>query len=79
MSEAADHYVMGYTERTHQRLGVQADLQNPLTESLLTRAGLKRGMRLDLWCGIGDVSFLAAPIVGCDGLVTGIDLDEPAQ
>lgn len=33
---------------------------------------------LDLGCGVGDVSLLAAPLVGHDGSVTGIDLDERA-
>jgi hypothetical protein len=46
MSEAPGHYVMGYSERERRRLGLQADLQNPATEALLSRAGLKRGMRV---------------------------------
>jgi ubiquinone/menaquinone biosynthesis C-methylase UbiE len=33
---------------------------------------------LDLGCGIGDVSLLAAQLVGRDGSVTGIDVDERA-
>jgi ubiquinone/menaquinone biosynthesis C-methylase UbiE len=46
----------------------------PITERLFREAGIKQGMRvLDLGCGPGDVSFLAAVIVGSSGWVTGID------
>lgn len=79
MSDPASRYVMGYTESERRRLGLQAEIQNPSTDALLRRAGLGRGMRvLDLGCGIGDVSLLAAQLVGHEGLVTGIDLDERA-
>jgi 2-polyprenyl-3-methyl-5-hydroxy-6-metoxy-1,4-benzoquinol methylase len=79
MNEATNRYVMGYTERERRRLGLQAEVQNHSTEALLGRAGLSRGMRvIDLGCGIGDVSLLAARLVGRDGLVIGIDLDERA-
>jgi ubiquinone/menaquinone biosynthesis C-methylase UbiE len=79
MDEATSRYVMGYTERERQRIGLQAEMQNHSTEALLERAGLSRGMRvIDLGCGIGDVSLLAARLVGRDGLVIGIDLDERA-
>jgi ubiquinone/menaquinone biosynthesis C-methylase UbiE len=79
MSDAANGYVMGYTERERRRLALQAELHNPFTEALFRRAGLSRGMRvLDLGCGVGDVSLLAAQLVGRDGSVTGIDVDERA-
>src|SRR5215469_10950557 len=79
MSDAANRYVMGYTESERRRLGLQAEIHNPFTEALLRRAGLSRGMRvLDLGCGIGDVSLLAAQLVGRDGSVTGMDVDERA-
>jgi ubiquinone/menaquinone biosynthesis C-methylase UbiE len=46
----------------------------PITERLFREAGVKEGMRvLDLGCGPGDVSFLAAEMVGASGWVIGID------
>src|SRR5258708_521154 len=46
------------------------ELQRLIAQS----AGLRPGMRvLDLGCGAGDVSMLAAELVGPQGTVTGID------
>jgi SAM-dependent methyltransferase len=56
------------------RLTLQAMILRPITERLFRQAGIKQGMRvLDLGCGPGDVSFLAAEIVGPSGSVIGID------
>ena len=50
-----------------------------ITRRLLTEAGLRPGMRvLDLGCGGGDVSLLAAEIVGAGGSVLGIDRETAA-
>jgi 2-polyprenyl-3-methyl-5-hydroxy-6-metoxy-1,4-benzoquinol methylase len=79
MNDSKSRYAMGYTERERRRLALQAALQNPVTEQLLRRAGILSGMRiLDLGCGVGDVSLLAARVVGRRGAVTGIDVDEDA-
>ncbi|MGE7991524.1 methyltransferase domain-containing protein [Pseudomonas sp. NPDC089554] len=44
------------------------------TSRLLVDAGIGPGMRvLDVGCGGGDVSFLLAELVGCDGALVGID------
>ena len=52
----------------------QAAILRPITERLLRSAGIGRGMRvLDLGCGAGDVSMLAAELVGASGSVVGID------
>jgi ubiquinone/menaquinone biosynthesis C-methylase UbiE len=52
----------------------QASILQPVTKRLLSAAGIGSGMRvLDLACGIGDLSFLAAELVGPTGLVVGID------
>jgi SAM-dependent methyltransferase len=49
------------------------------TRSLLIEAGIGPGMRvLDAGCGAGDVSFELARLVGKDGSVLGIDLNEIA-
>ncbi len=47
-----------------------------MTERLLLDAGIGPGMRvLDVGCGRGDVSLLAADLVGAQGEVVGIDRD----
>jgi SAM-dependent methyltransferase len=56
------------------RLSRRATFVRDLTEALLRRAGVERGMRvLDLGCGIGDTSLLLAKLVGPSGLVVGVD------
>jgi len=72
-------YVLGASEHERRRLTLQGRILNPLTERFLKRAGLWAGMRiLDLGCGIGDVSLIAARLVGPQGLVTGLDPDSVA-
>lgn len=79
MNDARNGYAMGHSERERRRLALQATLHNPATEQLLHRAGIVSGMRVvDLGCGVGDVSLLAAQLVGSHGSVTGIDIDEGA-
>jgi ubiquinone/menaquinone biosynthesis C-methylase UbiE len=68
-------YPLGYDKGEAQRLAKQAALLlEDLTEDVLRRAGVGAGMQvLDLGCGVGDVSLLAARLVGADGTVLGID------
>jgi ubiquinone/menaquinone biosynthesis C-methylase UbiE len=67
-------YPLGYSAEEARRLTVQAAMLEDLTADLLRRAGLAPGMRvLDLGCGVGDVSMLAARIVGQSGSVLGVD------
>ena len=69
-------YVMGHDERERRRLELQASILNPLTEHLLRRAGISSGMRvLDIGCGVGDVSLLAARMVGRSGRIVSLDFD----
>src|SRR5262245_59760769 len=72
-------YLMGHDHRERRRLLLQASILNPLTEQLLRRAGITSGMSvLDIGCGVGDVSLLAARLVGRDGSVTSVDIDPAA-
>jgi len=75
----ADDYVLGRTGAEHHRLVQQAHVLRPSTERLLRAAGIRPGMRvLDVGCGVGDVSFLVAELVGATGNVVGVDVDAAA-
>lgn len=66
--------VLGHSDKELQRLMDQSLVYEELTEQLLLKAGLTTGMRvLDLGSGAGDVSFLAARLVGPSGAVLGVD------
>ncbi|AKF87256.1 hypothetical protein MFUL124B02_40130 [Myxococcus fulvus 124B02] len=68
---------MGHEDQELARLELQSRVYRPLTEALLRDAGLRPGMRvLDVGCGVGDVSFLIAELVGPKGKVVGIDSAE---
>jgi SAM-dependent methyltransferase len=67
-------YVLGHSAAEVERLMAQARVYEPLTQHFLLDAGIEAGMRvLDVGCGVGDVSFLAARIAGPAGQVVGID------
>ena len=67
-------YVLGSAPTELQRLIRQSQILRPVTERLLRQTGVKQGMRvLDVGCGAGDVSFLAAEMVGTSGSIIGID------
>jgi len=70
----SNDYPLGYSEQEARRLAAQGALLEEYTAELLRRAGLRPGMQvLDVGCGVGDVSLLAARMVGFDGSVLGID------
>jgi SAM-dependent methyltransferase len=67
-------YILGHDHDELARLIDQARFFGDLTDEVLRRAGVGPGMRvLDLGCGTGDVSFLAARLVGPTGTVLGVD------
>ncbi len=67
-------YVMGHGPSEVRRLISQAEILRPITTRLLEATNIQPGMRvLDLGCGAGDVSMLAAEMVGPSGTVVGID------
>jgi ubiquinone/menaquinone biosynthesis C-methylase UbiE len=70
-------YALGYSTEEERRLAMQAGMFEVLTEDVFRHAGLSTGMHvLDIGCGVGDVSFLAARLVGPSGSVIGIDRGE---
>ena len=79
MSQIPESYVMGHDDRERRRLSLQASILNPLSDQLLRRAGFSAGLRvLDIGCGVGELSMVAARLVGRRGSVTGIDIDKGA-
>jgi SAM-dependent methyltransferase len=72
----ADPYVLDNTAAEQLRLNRQAVALRPVTERLFRAAGIGPGMSvLDVGCGNGDVSFLAAELVSNSGHVIGFDRD----
>jgi ubiquinone/menaquinone biosynthesis C-methylase UbiE len=62
-----------------ERLSLQGRVLAPATRTILEMAGIEPGMAvLDLGSGAGDVSFLAAEMVGPKGQVIGIDASADA-
>ena len=67
-------YALGHSEHELERLSQQGRVFEPFTRQLFEQAGIGPGMRvLDVGCGAGDVSFLAAEFVGPTGEVVGVD------
>src|ERR1700758_2899876 len=76
MSESDSGYQFGsgIGEEEAARLEIQGAALAPATRMIFAEAGIRPGMRvLDLGCGAGDVTFVAADLVGPDGLVLGVD------
>lgn len=72
----ADYVIRG-GHQGYARLQVLARTWWPTTSDLLRRAGSEPGMScLDVGCGGGEVSLELARLVGPEGRVTGIDMDE---
>jgi len=80
MTAAIDaDYILGHDDAERRRLRTQADFIEPLTRRALTLAGIRPGMRvLDVGAGFGDVTLLAAELVGPAGSVVGIERETAA-
>ena len=71
---SATPYVCGHSGRELDRLDLQGAVFRDITRRVLEAAGLSAGMRvLDVGCGAGDVSLVAAELVGERGSVLGVD------
>ncbi len=69
-------YVLGRSARELDRLDLQGIIYRDATRRALMSCGIEEGMRvLDIGCGSGDVTRLAAERVGPSGSVLGIDID----
>lgn len=69
-------FLLGHSELEHRRLMIQAHYMRPWTTRFLRSAGLEQGMSvLDAGAGLGDVSLVAAEIVGPRGSVVGVERD----
>jgi SAM-dependent methyltransferase len=65
---------LGIGDEELARLEAQGAALVPATRMIFAEAGIRPGMRvLDLGCGAGDVSFVAASLVGPGGSVVGVD------
>jgi 2-polyprenyl-3-methyl-5-hydroxy-6-metoxy-1,4-benzoquinol methylase len=72
-----ERYVIRGGRQGYERLQLLARDRWPDTSALFERAGLGQGARcIDVGCGGGEVSFEIARLVGPDGCVTGVDMDE---
>ncbi len=67
-------YILGSSKKELERLSLQSQIFEPETLHTLRLASIKPGMRcVDIGCGIGDVTFMMAKLVGKKGSVIGID------
>jgi len=73
-SDSGYQFGSGIGDDEVARLEIQGSALAPATRMIFVEAGLRPGMRvLDLGCGAGDVTFVAADLVGPGGLVVGVD------
>lgn len=73
----AGGYVLGNLKNEIKRLEMQAAVFAPISMQALQKAGISKGMHcLDVGCGSGSVTRSMAQVVGDEGHVVGVDLDE---
>jgi ubiquinone/menaquinone biosynthesis C-methylase UbiE len=69
-------YILGNQDCEITRLQTQATFFEPITKQTLLNAGLKKDMScIDIGCGSGSVTRLMADMVGDNGYVVGVDMD----
>jgi ubiquinone/menaquinone biosynthesis C-methylase UbiE len=77
MMPSVERYVIRGGREGYERLKLLARARWPDTSDLFDRVGIRPGMRcLDVGCGGGEVTFEIARLVGPEGTVVGIDIDE---
>ncbi len=75
----SETYLLGQTPAAIRRLRTMGLLHNPQTRRVFEEAGITPGMRvLDVGCGPGEVSLIAAELVGETGSVLGVDASAEA-
>ena len=73
-SDSGYQFGTGIGAEELDRLEAQGAALVPATRMIFAEAGIRPGMRvLDIGCGAGDVTFVAADLVGPDGFVVGVD------
>jgi SAM-dependent methyltransferase len=76
MNTPISDYLLGNSDKEHERLIRQATRIAPITDRFFREAGVGPGQRvLDLGSGVGDVAMLAAKLVGPSGEVVGVERD----
>ena len=71
------HYAIAGGAEGKARLKILSQVMQPYTQSFFQRLGITTGMHcLDIGCGGGDVTFELANLVGEQGRVVGLELDE---
>lgn len=77
--QSGSSYLLGEASTEHDRLVRQSALFHPVTHRLFREAGIGSGQRvLDVGSGVGDVTLLAARLVGPSGAVVGVERDPKA-
>lgn len=75
-NERDPNYDLGYSNAELRRLRTQHEVYGAFTRQLLIDAGLSPGMKvLDVGSGAGDVSMLAAGLVGQSGEIVGVEIN----
>jgi 2-polyprenyl-3-methyl-5-hydroxy-6-metoxy-1,4-benzoquinol methylase len=76
---SSNNYILGHTSTELERLNFQSQMLEPVTTRMLLAANIRPGMRiLDVGCGTGGASLLAASMTGSTGSVLGIDRSDKA-
>ncbi len=77
MISLKNNYVLGNTSEEIERLKIQSSLFEPLAKDSLSKAGIRNGMVCaDIGCGPGEVTRLIGNMVGKNGKVIGLDINE---